>query len=314
MNRKVTLLLILGLVLVGFIVAPVAASAAFALPNGDCWGESDGFYGFYYHSDTGITDIWHTNPLKGNGLAIYQILKVAPGYTNSYSNSLLSKTKPSPVIVKPLPVQGTIKTIPVVNYEPVSSSFVPYPSATLTTPDSEVPFSPPIVYDDDHQMSTDLLLYLFPEYRPEGYSESGYRSFWIENRVLKPEYMLGVRGQSIGDIVQVSVIVNPEIKSEIEPFFYEVTGIESWPGDPLTIWGWIPLNKIKKLSDIEGVYEIRTVWPPTLSEVSTNPSETQSTIFSSSIKQVIIPSQSISKLHQTGITSSGASRFTQYIK
>jgi hypothetical protein len=106
MGRKVSLCLILGLVLIGLCVAPAAASATFALPNGDCWGESDGYYGFYYHNDTGITDTWHTNPLKGNGLVIPSIPKVTPGNTNSYSNTLLPQTNPSPIIVKPLPAQG----------------------------------------------------------------------------------------------------------------------------------------------------------------------------------------------------------------
>jgi hypothetical protein len=46
-------------------------------------------------------------------LTIYSSPKVITNNANSYSNSLFPQTKPSPIIAKSLPPQGTIKTIPV---------------------------------------------------------------------------------------------------------------------------------------------------------------------------------------------------------
>jgi hypothetical protein len=106
MNRKVSLLLIRGLVLAGFIVAPVAASGAGVLPNGDFFYESDGNYAGYYHSDTGIWDITHPSQIWSEGLTINSIPKAIINNINSYSNSLLPKTNPLPIIVQPLPTQG----------------------------------------------------------------------------------------------------------------------------------------------------------------------------------------------------------------
>jgi hypothetical protein len=125
MGRKVSLYLILGLVLFGFCVAPVAATGAGVLPNGDFFYESDGNYAGYYHSDTGIWDITHPSQLWSQGLTIPSIPKVTTGNTNSYSNSILPQTNPSFKITKPLPTQATIKTIPVVNYEPATPVVAP---------------------------------------------------------------------------------------------------------------------------------------------------------------------------------------------
>ncbi len=43
----------------------------------------------------------------------------------------------------------------------------------------------------------------------------------------------------------------------VEGYFYNVTGYEPWPAGQATIWGWIPISKIKELSGLD-VYEIGT--------------------------------------------------------
>ena len=288
MGRKVSLYLILGLILIGFCVAPVAASAAFALPNGDCWGESDGYYGFYYHNDTGITDTWHTNPLKGNGLVIPSIPKVTPSNTNSYSNSLLPKTNPSPIIVKPLPTQGTIKTIPAVKYVPASSSFVPYPQKTLTDSDITCAVCTPIKLELTNNES---------------------------------DYPLFIRAATVGDIYYLVVDVNFKIKSKVESYFIQVTRAEYCAEDPTTILlgGWVYPDKMNEVSALDGVSMSLWGWPPYgYSDTTLTPPWVSWGVCGDQVTklndQFTKPSQNIIRIPQTGVKSSGASRFTQYIK
>jgi hypothetical protein len=112
MNRKVSLYLILGLILIGFIVTSVAAVECANYPNGDILILDDnGSIYHYYHNDTGTWETNYKNLSSSNGLTIYSIPKVSPGNANSYSNSSSPQTKPSPVIVKPLPTQGKTNAI-----------------------------------------------------------------------------------------------------------------------------------------------------------------------------------------------------------
>ena len=73
MGRKISLYLILGLILIGFCVAPVVATKPILggvecgmLPNGDSFTISGGGYLFsYYHADTGITETQIYHPDTG---------------------------------------------------------------------------------------------------------------------------------------------------------------------------------------------------------------------------------------------------------
>jgi hypothetical protein len=129
MGRKVSLYLILGLILIGFVVAPVAAVECANYPNGDILilDDSGSIY-HYFHNNTGTWETNYKDPSVSNGLKINSLPKVTPGNTNSYPNTLIPKTNPSPIIAKPLPTQATIKTIPTVKYEPAT----PVVSPTIT--------------------------------------------------------------------------------------------------------------------------------------------------------------------------------------
>jgi hypothetical protein len=210
------------------------------------------------------------------------------------------------------PVQGPIKTIPAVKYVQAPSSFVPYLEQTLTTLDNAtlIPDIPAI--DKTHDLSTDLLLLLYPENRHAGYNESEVRSLMIVKRVLIPGDRLVSGGQTVGDIVHVQVTIKPETRAEAETYFYSILGYSF--GDQITIEGWLPLNIVKELEAFEGVIAIDLVWPPVINSASVNSPGISAIIPSSLIKPAIVPSQSISKLPQTGVTSSGASRFSQYVK
>lgn len=288
MGRKISLYLILGLVLVGFIVAPVAASGAGVLPNGDFFYESDGNYAGYYHSDTGIWDITHPSQLWSQGLTIPSIPKVTPSYTNSYSNSLLPRTNPSPIITKPLPTHGTIKTIPAVKYVPAPFSFVPYPQKTLTDSDITCAICTPIKLELTNNES---------------------------------DYPLFIRAATVGDIYYLVVDVNSKIKSKVESYFIQVTRAEYCAEDPTTILlgGWVYPDKMNEVSALDGVSMSLMGWPPYgYSDTTLYPPWVSWGVCGDQVTklndQFTKPSQNIIRIPQTGVKSSGASRFIQFIK
>ncbi len=92
---------------------------------------------------------------------------------------------------------------------------VPYQKPKyLTGPGDTGPLSPHTVIEDDHKIGgfSYLLYLLYPEPRPEGYDESCTRSLLIEHKMLIPGDQLGLQGQYNGDIVNVYVRFNPEIR------------------------------------------------------------------------------------------------------
>lgn len=111
MNRKVSLYLILGLILIGFVVAPVTACLEIVgLQNGDICllNDNTGTWQYYSH----ITGKWTTNG-KGGVLNEYLLAPAIDSVNplpfdnkNSYSNSFVPQTNPSPIIVKPLLTKG----------------------------------------------------------------------------------------------------------------------------------------------------------------------------------------------------------------
>jgi hypothetical protein len=109
MGRKVSLYLILGLILIGFCVAPVAANVYIGeCSNGNTYvyTDSDNSMRIFHFENGTWTRIYYDNPSSRNEYAIPSIPKVTPSNTISISNSSSQKTNPSPIIVKPLPVQG----------------------------------------------------------------------------------------------------------------------------------------------------------------------------------------------------------------
>jgi hypothetical protein len=114
MGRIVTLLLILGLVLIGFCIAPVAANVYIGeCSNGDTYvyTDSDNAMRIFHFENGTWTRIYYDDPSSRNKYAIPSDPKVTPGNTNSYSNSILPQTNPSPIIVKPLPTQGKTSVV-----------------------------------------------------------------------------------------------------------------------------------------------------------------------------------------------------------
>lgn len=146
MGRKVLLLLILGLVLIGFCVAPVAAVIESAeMANGDISILNDmcGKDWHYYDNSTGVwtngrigepqsryiytpTSVYKLDPVKkytiptDNADRIITPVRIInnsqslfpkTNFANSYSNSLLPQTNPSTIIIKPLLTQGKTNAI-----------------------------------------------------------------------------------------------------------------------------------------------------------------------------------------------------------
>ena len=195
---------------------------------------------------------------------------------------------------------------------PTVAYFIPFPEKTLTTPDNAtlIPEIPAI--DKTHDLSTDLLLLLYPENRYAGYNESEVRSFMIDKRVLIPGDRLVSRGQMIGDIIHVQVTIKPEAKAEAETFFYSILGYSF--GDQITIEGWLPLNKVKELEALEGVISIDLVWPPTRGSASIDSSRTSSPTVSSLKIQVTKPILNNSRLQQTPVNSLNNATLTNSVK
>ena len=141
MGRKGLLYLILGLILIGFCVAPVAAVIEHVeLENGDIWilNDMSGKDWHHYDNSTGVwtegkigepqsryiytpTSVYKLDPVRKytipNEIADSIVIPVQiinnsqplipkSNVANSYSNSLLPQTNPSFIIVKPLPSQG----------------------------------------------------------------------------------------------------------------------------------------------------------------------------------------------------------------
>jgi hypothetical protein len=109
MGRKISLYLILGLVLIGFCVAPAAANVCIGSDsNGDVsiYCDSDGSYMISHFENGTWTRIYYYDPSSRNKYAIPSIPKVTPSNTIPISNSLSQQTNPSPIIVKPLPTLG----------------------------------------------------------------------------------------------------------------------------------------------------------------------------------------------------------------
>jgi len=293
MGKKGLLYLLLGLILIGLCVSPVAATESAILPNGDFISISDdGNIYRYYHSDTGIWETNYKNSSSSNGLTIPSIPKVTTGNTNSYSNSILPQTKPSFKITKPLPTQATIKTIPAVKYVPASSSFVPSSQLTPTDPGNDCPICTPVKIDITDNVS---------------------------------DYPLYLRALSAGDIyylvIELNFKVNSDILSQVEPYFIDVTRAEYCAENPTIglVGGWIYPDKMNEVIAINGVFGGGWGWPPYgyedrdpfLAPPYISFSEVQVTKLNN---QFTRPNNNIIRIPQTGVTSSGPSRFTQYIK
>lgn len=180
---------------------------------------------------------------------------------------------------------------------PTVAYFIPFPEQTLTIPDNAtlIPEIPAI--DKTHDLSTDLLLLLYPENRYAGYNEFEVRSLMIDKRVLIPGDRLVSGGQTIGDIVHVQVTIKPEAKAEAETYFYSILGYSF--GDQITIGGWLPLNRVKELDALEGVIAIDSVWPPISGSTGLDSSRISSLTQSSLKIQVTKPILNISRLQQT---------------
>lgn len=152
MGRKVSLLLIIGLVLIGFCVAPVAAVIEIAgMANGDIsiicdmscnsWSYYDNSTGVWTHGRMGVpqsgyiytpTSVYKLDPVRkytipnGNADSIITPVQIInnsqsflpkTNFANSYSNSLLPQTNPLPIITKTITTQGKTNGI---------SRFTPY--------------------------------------------------------------------------------------------------------------------------------------------------------------------------------------------
>ncbi|MEI7434928.1 MAG: hypothetical protein WCJ93_11820 [Methanomicrobiales archaeon] len=291
MGRKVSLYLILGLILIGFCVAPVAASGAVALPNGDSWYEEDGNYAYYYHNDTGIWDTIHQSQLWSQGLTIHSIPKVTPGNTNTNSNSLLAKTNLSPITTKPIPTQATIKTIPAVKYEPatpvVSPTITPFtysPTKGATTipsikvsntgkkytypftlkPDQtstgkeETDFSLSYLYQNYDAAilgkihDTTLLLLLDPNYRRTMDPDLNPIGALINEGVL-------INDPNRGELVIIEVYLKAgENPIQVEQYAYQVRGY--YP-DYNVVVATVPLNDIYAVVSLPEVLSLNLVHP-----------------------------------------------------
>jgi hypothetical protein len=295
MGRKVSLYLILGLVLFGFVVAPAAANVYIGeCSNGNTYvyTDSDASLRIFHFENGTWTRIYYDDPSSRNQYAIPSIPKVTPGNTNSYSNSLVPQTNPSTIIVKPLPTQATIKTIPAVKYVPASSSFVPSSQLTPTDPGNDCPICTPVKIDITDSVS---------------------------------DYPLYLRALSVGDIyyliIEVNFTANSKILSQVEPYFIDITRAEYCAENSTVgvVGGWIYPDKVDEVIAINGVFGGGMPWPPYgyedrgqfLYPPYISYTEVQVTKLNN---QFTRPSNNIIRIPQTGFKSSGASRFTQYIK
>jgi len=182
------------------------------------------------------------------------------------------------------PIHGTIKTLPAVKYTPATTSSISSPHDS----DFKEPVCTPVTIDLTN-------------------SESDYPLF--------------LRAATVGDIFYVVVIVNVKVKSKVESYFIDVTRAEYCAENPTSILlgGWMYPDKVDEVSVLKGVDWCFTIWPPYGYEDTTlyPPWASPGVIGDRVTKlndQFTKPSQNIIRIPQTGVTSSGASRFSQYIK
>jgi hypothetical protein len=190
------------------------------------------------------------------------------------------------------PIQGTIKPIPSVKYVPASPSFVPSPQLTPTDPGNDCPICTPIKIDITDSVS---------------------------------DYPLYLRALSVGDIyyvvIEVNFTVNSKILSQVKPYFIDVTRAEYCAENSTVgvVGGWIYPDKVDEVIAIDGVFGGGSIWPPYGYE-DRDPFLVPPYISYAEVQvaklnnQFTRPSKNIIQIPQTGIKSSGASRFTQYIK
>jgi hypothetical protein len=186
------------------------------------------------------------------------------------------------------PIHGTIKTVPAVKYVPAPSSFVPYPQKTLTDSDITCAVCTPINLELTNNES---------------------------------DYPLFLRAVYVGDIYYLVVDVDSKIKSKVESYFIQVTRAEYCAEDPTTILlgGWVYPDKMYEVSALKGVSMSLMGWPPYgYSDTTLYPPwfpflESGNPVTKLN-DQFTKPSQNIIRIPQTGVKSSGASRFSQYFK